>query len=779
MAISNITSNDTINGFDVLLGHDVNIAVVNNTTPIVIDKNSGQVTVTAGTSGGVYTADYTLCEIFDPSNCSDANVTVHVKNHAPVAEDDLIQIIEDARVDIEVLNNDTDFDGDTIKILSVIQPEHGIVAINTDNTHIQYRPDISFNGSDSFTYTITDGNGGTDDANVTIEINGTNVAPNATNDTNSTNEDTAITIIVLANDIDTDGDTINIVSLTTPAHGIVTQNEDQSLVYTPNENYHGVDIFTYTISDGKGHTDSGVVTVNILSVNDLPRAVDDFRTTIENNSVTVNILENDTDIESSHFTTLSTTEPENGSVVVNTDGSITYTPDEDFNGSDSFDYTMQDEDNATDVATVVIVVVDNQAPLTRDDNLTAAVGDTVTINVLQNDSDEDNATDITSVKIIGADNNGTLLVKDEGVWHVNVEGQITFTPNIDFIGDPQPIHYTVADDLGNISKSAVVKINYIQKNPQTVDDLVKARVGELVIVKVLDNDTDDQDDIDASRLRIVDRKSAATVTKLYVYNEGTWNVDKYGTITFEPEYDLMHSPTAIHYRVSDRAGHISGQAKVSIVYSVIKPTITPTPTPMSTPTPTPMSTLTPRPLPIATPIVIPKPVVIITPVPTPTVRPSPTPRPIITPHVTPQATPIPVAEVCMIKANNDLDVKVSSLKGTVIGVLVNDACLKSCGSMTYTQGAYGTINVDDAGTNNNLKDDVLIYVPESNMCNVNDSFEYTITDCQGNSTTATVALDICTRNKSSNGTTYNMLTIILMILLTGFIGLTSFRREEV
>ena len=763
VAIPNIVENDRINHQSVTLGDDVVIAEINNTTALVIQSSDGSVTVPAGTLGGRYKASYRLCETFNPEHCADANITVYVRNHKPVAQDDAINIAEDTRVNVSPLLNDTDADNNTLKILSITQPAHGIVAINADQITVQYRPDNSYNGFDSFTYVVTDGQGGTDEANISIEINGTNVAPNAMNDKNTTNEDTAITLSVLKNDEDTDGDTMSIISMTLPSHGTVVKNDDSTFTYTPNENYYGVDIFTYTISDGESHTDSAVVTVNILSINDLPIAIDDNTTTVENNSITVNVLANDSDIESDNFMTIAITEPLHGQAIINLDGTITYTPNEDFNGSDTFEYTMQDEDNATDVGKITIRVIDNQAPQTKEDTVTATAGDTVTIKVLANDSDEDNATDISSIKIIGADTNGVLVVVGEGVWRVNGEGGITFTPEEEFIGDPKPIKYTVADDLGNVSAPAKVTVNYIQENPQAVDDYVLSLPGNIEVIKVLENDTDDQEDIDASRLRIVDTKSGARMTKLYVYNEGTWNIDKYGTITFVPVDAFMYSPTPIFYEVSDRAGHTSKPAKVSIEYPIIEPPVTPTPTPASTASPTPVAT--------------PKPTV--TAIPAPKATATPQPKATATPAPKATATPAPVVTGCSIKANNDLDVKITSYKGTVIGVLVNDGCIEGCGKITFSQGDKGTVSLDDGGTPNNLKDDVLVYTPEANLCDATDSFQYTVTDCKGNSSTATVTLNItCASTQTSDGDAYNTMSILLILFLSVCIGMLGMRREK-
>jgi hypothetical protein len=133
----------------------------------------------------------------------------------------------------------------------------------------------------------------------------------------------------------------------------------------------------------------------------------------------------------------------------------------------------------------------------------------------------------------------------------------------------------------------------------------------------------------------------------------------------------------------------------------------------------------------------------------------------------------------MIQANNDLDVKITSYKGTVIGILVNDACVKSCGSVSFTQGVNGRVSLDDAGTPSDPSDDVLIYVPEANICDATDSFQYTVTDCDGGSSTATVTLDIeCSSTQTSDGDAMSKITMMLMMILTGMLGLLYTRREE-
>ncbi len=183
-----------------------------------------------------------------------------------------------------------------------------------------------------------------------------NNPPVAVDDSASTAEDTSVTVAVLANDSDPDGDTVSLSSVGTPANGSATNNGDGTVTYDPNANFNGTDTFTYTIGDGRGGSDTGTVTVTVSPTGDPPQAFDDSATTAENTSVTVNVLANDHDPDGDPLSVTGATNPPNGSAVVNPDKTITYTPDSGFAGIDSFDYTISDGTGGSDTATVTIQV---------------------------------------------------------------------------------------------------------------------------------------------------------------------------------------------------------------------------------------------------------------------------------------------------------------------------------------------------------------------------------------------------------------------------------------
>src|SRR5207253_4162078 len=126
-------------------------------------------------------------------------LTITAENDPPAAVNDAATTSEDTAVSIAVLTNDSDADGDTLTVSVATAPAHGTAAVNPDGT-IRYTPAANYNGSDSFSYTISDGHGGTATARVALTITAENDAPAAANDAATTAEDTAVSIAVLGNE---------------------------------------------------------------------------------------------------------------------------------------------------------------------------------------------------------------------------------------------------------------------------------------------------------------------------------------------------------------------------------------------------------------------------------------------------------------------------------------------------------------------------------------------------------------------------------------------------
>ena len=289
---------------------------------------------------------------------------VHV-NQPPVAVNDSATTAENSPVTIDVLANDSDPDGDPLTIIGVTQGANGTVAVTASG--VLYTPTAGFAGTDTFTYTISDGNGGTATATVTVTVTGVNQPPTAVDDTATIPENSAATIDVLANDSDPDGDPLTIIGVGGAAHGTVTTN-GATVFYTPAAGFYGTDTFTYTISDGNGGTATATVTVNVLRINNPPTAVDDNFTTAEDTPLGGNVLANDSDPDGDPLSAILVTGPAHGTLVLNADGTFTYTPSANYNGADSFTYRAFDGQTTSGVATVTITVtpVDDPPVITSD-----------------------------------------------------------------------------------------------------------------------------------------------------------------------------------------------------------------------------------------------------------------------------------------------------------------------------------------------------------------------------------------------------------------------------
>jgi DNA-binding beta-propeller fold protein YncE len=309
------------------------------------------------------------------TNTVTVTVTVTPVNDAPVAVDDAATVGEDSGPTvIDVLGNDTDGEGDDLSVTGVDAAGNGTLTL-TDGV-ITYTPDDDFHGTDSFTYTISDGQGGTATATVHVTVTSVGDAPEAGDDSYTTEEDTPLHIPapgVLGNDVDADGDDLTVIILDNPTNGAVVLDGNGSFFYNPDADFHGDDSFTYMVIDGSGETATATVHLTVTPVNDAPVAVDDSYITDEDTVLDIaapGVLGNDVDADGDDLRVTIVDNPVNGLLVVQDDGSFTYTPKAGFTGTDSFTYTVFDDTGASARATVTLTVEAKVRVITFDDGAT-------------------------------------------------------------------------------------------------------------------------------------------------------------------------------------------------------------------------------------------------------------------------------------------------------------------------------------------------------------------------------------------------------------------------
>ena len=345
-------------------------------------------------------------------------MTIEVRgaDDQPVARDDAATVEEDAFVVVDVLANDSDADGDSLTVSELGAPAHGSVEIRS--VGVRYTPDPNFHGTDRFTYTVSDGKGGTATAEVTIEVRSANDRPVAADDSVTTAEGETLSEAapgVLANDSDADGDSLTASLVDGPSHGTLSVEADGSFTYEPDAGYHGADAFTYVARDAEQASAAATVAITVTSVNDSPVARDDAATVEEDGSVVVDVLANDSDADGDELTVSELGAPAHGSAEVTSTG-VRYMPATDFHGTDRFTYTVTDGNGKSATAEVVIEVRPvNDRPVAGDDSITVVEGQTLSAvppGVLTNDSDADG--DALTASLLDGPGHGTLSLEADG-----------------------------------------------------------------------------------------------------------------------------------------------------------------------------------------------------------------------------------------------------------------------------------------------------------------------------------------------------------------------------
>jgi len=300
-----------------------------------------------------------------------ATVTMNVQsvNDNPVAVNDVFDSIKSNQTDVflNVLANDTlgPDSAETLVVTAVgTTSQGGTVKVATGGNGVLYTPKANFVGSETFTYTISDGKGGTATGNVTVSVQAAVPLPTVTGESFTIAEDSAETEFdVLANDLPAEtGNTLSIASAQASNGTVNTNTAKNRILYKPNANFVGTDRIVYTVRSSNGGTAQGTATVTVTSVNDAPNAVADVFTVSTAANQSVNVLANDTNADTNETLTISAiTQPESGkgTVAISADKkSLLYSaPSTSFTGEVNFTYTISDGNGLTSTANVKLNVV--------------------------------------------------------------------------------------------------------------------------------------------------------------------------------------------------------------------------------------------------------------------------------------------------------------------------------------------------------------------------------------------------------------------------------------
>ncbi|WP_125720526.1 tandem-95 repeat protein [Pseudoalteromonas rubra] len=448
-------------------------------------------------------------------------LTINPLADAPVTLDDTLTVTEDTPNTLDLLENDSDAENDMVAASAAVVTEPLLGSYTITNGKLTYTPNENATGQDTLTYTVKDAAGNTSKAaTLTISIVAVNDQPVAKGATLTVEEDTPsneLDVRTLSSDIEDTHPQGEVALSVLPTKGVVTVNQESGkLVYTPNANATGSDAFSYTIADSEGLVSEPVeVIVNIGAVNDRPVADGDSVTLNEDEAGTLNILDNDTDVEDQGFNGANVMLEDKGNgagayeladVTVLADGQLEITPKADVNGSFSFTYTLMDSEGlSSEPATVNVDITPvNDAPVATDNTAQLEEEGSYEVNVLGDDYDVDanDQLDPSSVTVVAQPQSGRVTVTDSGA--------IVYVPNAHFNG-LDTFTYTVKDAAGAVSNEALVTMTVTPVNDAPVADAQVLNVAEDGSVLITLTATDI--DADALSYQIVQGVNSGTLTQ--------------------------------------------------------------------------------------------------------------------------------------------------------------------------------------------------------------------------------------------------------------------------
>ncbi len=384
---------------------------------------------------------------------------VSVINDPPVAEPGTAMTQEEKPVPITLMASDPD--GGRLTYNVVTGPSHGTLSGTAPN--MTYTPALNYSGPDSFTFKVNDGKANSDQVMISVTVLAVNDAPTANPQSKTTKENKSVSAALTGSDVD--GEPLMFIICKEPEHGRLTFdsnfNTNGRLIYTPLPNFTGPDVFTFKLNDGEVDSAPATVSINVVP-NLLPVAESHSVTTVEDTPVEIRLMGSDPDSDPLTYNML--TDPSHGSLM-GTAPNLTYTPNTNFNGSDSFTFKVNDSAGDSAPATVSIMVSSvNDPPVAIDDTATTQE-DTpiVRINVLANDTDVDNVgrylyLDMLSVTDVSQGTNGSVTI--------NPDDTLSYSPNANFYGS-DTFTYTISDDKG-LTDTAKVNVTVKMVNDPPV-----------------------------------------------------------------------------------------------------------------------------------------------------------------------------------------------------------------------------------------------------------------------------------------------------------------------
>ncbi|HET7504427.1 MAG TPA: Ig-like domain-containing protein [Kofleriaceae bacterium] len=394
------------------------------------------------------------------------------QDQAPSAFSGSALASEDQAIGIFLSGTDPELDPLTYTIEQA--PQHG--TLSGTAPALVYTPDQDFHGNDSFKFSVRDGLLTSNTATISLTVSPVNDPPVATGQTISTSEDAPVTVTLAGSDVD--GDSLSFQVQQNPLNGTITPGFGAVRTYTPAANFHGTDSFTYRVSDIFTSSSTVTVTIDVTSVEDPPVAASFTRMLSEDVPVSFALQGSDGDGDPIEYALAS--QPANGTLT-GTPPNVTYTPNLNFNGQDSFTYTVTSGGTTSPAGTVTLKVASvNDPPVASSGSVTTA--EDTPVNFTMEATDVENQTLTFSVS----------TPADGTVSGSGATRKYTPAPNV---SGTRTLSFSACDPGGLCSSATItVQITPVNDPPVTADDFVFTEAGAPVTFDVAGNDSDPEGD---------------------------------------------------------------------------------------------------------------------------------------------------------------------------------------------------------------------------------------------------------------------------------------------
>lgn len=523
---TNIKANDLSAGIAATITNLTPINPPTSGTVAIVDALAGTVQFTPANSFiGIYKYTYTLTSADGTQTSAPINASIDVK---PVGQPDQDPTPVNTPVTTPVTANDG-ISGTSAVVTAGPHPANGTIAVNPTGT-ITYAPNNNYVGIDTYTYTLT--KNGETSAPITVTIS---IKPTGVNDNVTTPINTAKTTTVTANDGAIAVSATVAAGSTAPVHGSIVVNNDGTITYTPVNNYAGIDSYTYILTKNGATSDQITVTINIKPVG----VIDNVVTAI-NTAINTTVTSNDGPSGVNAIVTAGTTSPSHGSILINSNGTITYTPANNYIGTDTYTYTLTKNGAISDQVMVNVTI--DYKPIGVNDNTTTPINTATTTTVTSNDGQSGVSATVTAVPT--STNGGEIVT--------NSDQTITYTPPTDYVGT-DTYTYTLSKN-GTVSDPITVTINV---KPVGITDNVTTLINIPVTTTVTVNDGTSG--------------TNATVNSGTLPGHGNITVNNNGTITYTPANNYIGTDTYTYTLTKN--GLTSNPVTVNVNITAIQPPV--------------------------------------------------------------------------------------------------------------------------------------------------------------------------------------------------------------